>query len=135
MCLYSSTAYSSSMSRYYGCSIRPVYDNSIPTLTLSSYSESVMCLSSSEYIDVFYDNVLLKGNNITVTSDQSWATATWNPNGYVEVEFTENTGENSRSAIITITYNNISVTYTLYQSSFDFCIYNSDGKDTYDDKT
>lgn len=88
-------------------------------LTLSSYSGTVSASASSGAFYVYWNDVTLKDSSVAVSSNQTWATPTWNASsGRVTVACTENTDlASSRTAIITVTYSGVSATYILTQQT------------------
>ena len=89
------------------------------TLKLSA-SSGTAAASSGSYVTftVKYNDVALTDENVVISSTQTWVTKTWTAStSTVKLSCTSNTDlNNSRSAIITVTYDGASASYTLYQS-------------------
>ena len=94
------------------------------TLTLSSSSQTVTGSSGSVNIYIYSDGEALKDDGVFVSSNQTWASPTYyKSSGYFYLYYSSNTDVvNSRTAIITVTYQGQSVTFTLIQNSGDITL-------------
>jgi len=84
-------------------------------LSLSPTSYTASDKSSYKTFTILSNGETYTGNDVLVSSNQTWATVT-NNSGVVRVNYTENNGSSNRTATITVTVQGVSATFTLTQT-------------------
>jgi len=88
-------------------------------LTLEYNQKTVSGTSGSFTVNIYYGGELLKDDGVTVSKSETWiSSASYNKsNGYISISYKENTDiVNSRSGIVTITYQGETVELELTQN-------------------